>query len=382
MPSAFWSKPANKLKKCSERRIPTCDQDATDDCCEVVACTYCLIWETYGENPEYGTATFTGNSWEGSVGPISFKAFWERGYQSGECEFVVEANGEEVYRKSCYEGQSCRDSSDEASVSIPYAEGTLGWSKDLKRPLPHVTDYGTTCKRRWCGDCECTCECLCVTVVDGYTGATSKGEICDSGYECTGPVWAGTVGDVELSISLEADAYDRSCFLAISADGEDFNQDVIDCTDISFSIEMYDGTIIEGRCKNCSCERFCEPCPDPDVYPVLTVSVYPIAFCNVDPVDVVVTFNEISQSWSGSGPWSGTGDEISIILSCVGNSFMAQFRVLLSGITTTCVFGATSPTNQDCDLLLFDWEFIGSTGGKFCCGGGLIGSDIGMTVVL
>jgi len=281
MPSAFWSKPENRVKKCSERRVDTCDHDATDDCCEVIACTYCLVWQEYGEPDQYGTAVWTGNSWEGSVGPISFRGFWERGYETGECEFVVEANGEEVYRKGCYEGQSCRDSSDETEVSIPYIDGTLSWNKDLKRPLPHVTDYGTTCKRRWCGDCECTCRCLCVTVTDP-DGSVSTGMLCDTGYECDGPVWSGTIGGIHIDISLEADEYDNSCFLLIGTDYEEFEHDVTDCTSISFSFEMYDGTLVEGACKTCEeCEAdeppvvVCEPCPEGTDYPWLVDVSFP-----------------------------------------------------------------------------------------------------------
>jgi hypothetical protein len=61
---------------------------------------------------------------------------------------------------------------------------------------------------------------------------------------------------------------------------------------------------------------------------------------------------------------------------------MAQFSVYFPGNILQCSFGATSPTNQDCALLLYDWEFNGSVTAQFCCGGALIGSDIGMTVIL
>ena len=59
--------------------------------------------------------------------------------QTGECEFVVTFDGEEVYRATCYEGASCRNPAGEVSASIGYDEGTLRWSVYDPRELALIT---------------------------------------------------------------------------------------------------------------------------------------------------------------------------------------------------------------------------------------------------
>lgn len=250
MPSRWLRKGADKLKKCSERRTDSCSEE-TDGCCSVIPCEYCLAFAVYGQDDQFGSATFAANAWTGTIAGAAFVAYWERGYTSGECEFVVTLNGFEVYRKSCYEGQSCRDSSDGAEVTIGYDSGTLTWTKRLNRPLEYVVDPYTGCRTWFCGECECSTECLCVLILDGSTPV--NGEICDVSYsDCDPPHWQGTVGDYELSIELDRDE-NGDCVLIAFVNGEE--QDpipVVGCADLSASIELY-GVTIELSAKQCFC---------------------------------------------------------------------------------------------------------------------------------
>ena len=154
MGAKYWQvKSPTHLKKCSERMSNSCDPAETDGCCGVIACLYCLEWQVYGEAIQYGTATFSGSAWTGTIAGATFVGYWERNYDTDECEFVVTLDGEEFYRKSCYQGQSCRDSSDSAEATIGYDEGTLTWTKQEKRPLKYVDDPDTYCKTWFCDDC-------------------------------------------------------------------------------------------------------------------------------------------------------------------------------------------------------------------------------------
>jgi hypothetical protein len=123
---------------------------------------------------------------------------------------------------------------------------------------------------------------MCVTVTDP-DGNVSLGELCDRNYECDGTVWEGAIGGVAIRVSLERDEYTGECILVASGDYEEFEQDVTDCTSLSFSFEMYDGTVVEGSCKTCEgCEPgpeppevVCEPCPAGTVYPWLVDVSFP-----------------------------------------------------------------------------------------------------------
>ena len=214
----YW-KPGSPyaLKKCSERVSNSCS-DETDGCCAVIPCSYCLEWDSEGSyTTEYGTADFATNNWTGAVAGVTWTAYWERNYDTDECEFVVLFDGEEVYRKSCYEGQSCRDSSDSVTVSLQYLTGVLTWQKFLARPLEYIDDEDTNCKIHFCDECECSTECLCVTITEPDT-TTSAGEICDTAYACDPPLWEGTVGAFELSVALGRDEYNR-CIITATVDG-------------------------------------------------------------------------------------------------------------------------------------------------------------------
>lgn len=257
-----WLSGTNKLKKCDEFRTDICDTEKHDSCCSVAPCVICLKFEEYGTDPEYGSADFATNSWSGTVAGLAFVAYWERNQYTDECEFVVIFDDEEVYRASCYEGASCRDPGGSVEVSIPYADGTLTWSVDRKRPLPYVVDPDTGCRTHFCGNCECTAECLCVTVTDGYSGEVSTGEICDISYsDCDAPLWEGTVGDHLISLELSRDRYGE-CILLVSVDG--IEEDPVypeGCTNLSATIELYDGTVIQIAGKECVCRTDFPCCP-------------------------------------------------------------------------------------------------------------------------
>lgn len=356
MPSLFWRKPDNKLKKCSERRVDVCDTTPTDLCCEVIACDYCLTWQEYRESDVHSTASFGTDSWVGTVGPIDFRGYWERGYESGECEFVVTANDTEVYRKSCYGGQSCRDSSDETDVSLPYIEGHLTWTKILRRPLPLDVDPDTGCKDKFCGDCNCTCGCLCVTVIDGYTGETSQGELCDANYECDGPVWQGMIGDVDIVISLERDQYMGECFLAISGDGEEFEVAITDCTAISFSVEMYDGTVIRGSCKTCACFESTDGCCPPGTcYDSVFLTVISSgAKCACLVGETLELFQDLAcaQTWSTRSATIKTCDDVVLMsvsasVTCVVVDGVSQWLMTVTQ-WSRCTLVGTNPPAGGC----------------------------------
>lgn len=253
----YWKpdKPT-RLKKCDEFVVGNCNTP-TDGCCAVVACMYCLEFVPYSGDTEYGRASFVTSGWEGTIAGAVFTAYWEVGYESGECEFVVLLDDYEVYRKSCYEGQNCRDSSDFADVTLGYDEGVLTWTKKEARPLEYVIDSETGCRTWFCGTCECSCTCLCVVVTDGYGIVQARGEICDIAYPCDGPVWEGTVGDYELSIALGRGGYGYStdtCVIFPTVNGyAQTEATATGCGSMSASIELDDGTTIAFTCKVCDC---------------------------------------------------------------------------------------------------------------------------------
>lgn len=256
----WWQKPENKLLKCAERKSDWCDPTETDGCCAIIPCTYCLELEIYGDEIQYGTAEFSESGWFGTVGGKNFIGYWEHGYESGECEFVVLFDGMEVYRKSCYEGQSCRDSSDEAEVTVNYEAGTLRWIRNEPLPLPYVNDPESGCKTWYCGDCECTCRELCV-VIRPVGGAICSGTVgLEYGWQdCDPPVWSDQVQCLEdyydIRVELLRSEYTGGCLLRVTVNEETFDPvEVTVCTEISLTVTMYDGTEIDISCKGCDCE--------------------------------------------------------------------------------------------------------------------------------
>jgi hypothetical protein len=275
----------------------------------VTACTYCLELEIYGEDIQYGVADQSDSHWTGTVGGYSFDMFWDRDYETEECVLIVEFDGEEVYRKSCYEGQSCRDSSDEVTVMVGYDEATLRWIKHEPLTLPHISDPDTGCKTWFCGECECSCECLCVTITEPG-GTVLTGEICSGAYECDGPVWEGTIGYYELSLELGRGLYGE-CVLTGTVNGDEQEPvEVTGCKDMSATIVLYDGTTISVACKVCSCEEAVSLCcGGRDLAGTMYLRmVYPGTSGTVECGDTLVTLTD-----AGGGNWYGSATAIAEI---------------------------------------------------------------------
>lgn len=248
-----------RLKKCAEFPIEVCDKEKADGCCGVLPCKLCLTWETYANGISYGSAEFGSASWTGTAGGIAFTAYWERSYNSGECEFVVIFGGEEVYRSDCYGGASCRDPSGSVETEVNYEAGTLTWSVYEPRELELIDDPDTGCRTHFCGSCHCSCECLCVTITE-TDGTVTTGEICDVAYPCDAPTWAGTVGTFELSIVLGRDSY-GDCIVTPTVNGEEGESVAAPgCGTMAATITLYDGTMIAISCKQCTCTPSGEVC--------------------------------------------------------------------------------------------------------------------------
>jgi hypothetical protein len=258
MAPSWWKVPANRLRPCSEFLTEACDTAPHDGCCSATPCKLCLELETYADGISYGTATFGGSSWTGTVGGLAFVSYWERDTY-GECEYVVTLDGEEVYRATCYEGASCRDPGGSVGVSIGYDEGTLTWSKHEPRPLAVTTDPDTGCNDFFCGTCRCTCRTLCVDVFESlfsygtqYAVDTYSGTLTDTAYsDCDPPVWEGTIGNFEIRLALGRDSY-GNCIITATVDGEESTVSVTGCEDLSGTVEMYDGSYFNFRCNDCN----------------------------------------------------------------------------------------------------------------------------------
>jgi formylglycine-generating enzyme required for sulfatase activity len=79
MPPRYLRKASpTRLKPCAEFTVETCDTAPADQCCGALPCKLCLEWETYEDGISYGSATFAGTSWTGTVGGHSFVSYWER----------------------------------------------------------------------------------------------------------------------------------------------------------------------------------------------------------------------------------------------------------------------------------------------------------------
>jgi len=260
-----YLKPASstRLKPCSEFTVEACDNAPADQCCGALPCNLCLELEIYGEPTTYGTATFGGSSWTGTVGGLAFVSYWERDAY-GECEYVVTFDGEEVYRATCYEGASCRYPGGSVGVTVGYDEGTLTWTKREPRELKLIDDPDTGCRTYFCGTCRCSCRALCVEVREvieyGFVD-TYSGELTDSAYsECDPPVWEGTIGNFTISLALDRDDY-GNCIVRAIANGEEVTISVTGCDDLSGTVELYDGSSFTFRCKDCDqCAEVIENC--------------------------------------------------------------------------------------------------------------------------
>jgi len=244
-----------RLKPCQERMIEACNNVSADQCCGVIPCTLCIEWQTAYDTYQ-ASATFGTSSWTGTLNGISFTAYWERNVE-GVCEFVVFFGGYEVYRATCYEGASCRNSSGEATATVGTDSGTLSWSVYEPRELALIDDPDTGCRDFFCGSCRCSCRALCISVreviysdfVDTYSG-----QIADVSYsDCDPPVWAGTVGNFEIHLVLGRDSY-GNCIVTPTVDGLELEPvAVTGCADMSGTVELYGGSSFTFRCKQCSC---------------------------------------------------------------------------------------------------------------------------------
>jgi hypothetical protein len=262
------SQPGMAFRKCAERTSDSCG-DETDGCCAIIPCTYCLEFLVYGHTTIEGAALSTGYGWAGLIAGATFYAYWERSLY-GDCEFVVELADEEIYRRSCYEGASCRNSSDEVDVTIGYTSGVLRWTRREQVPLPYNREDG--CVDWFCGECECTCERLCVTVTRDAGGGnlfSCKDFISvDSSYDCPQPQWSGDIscGAKSYAVLLELlrDPYDGACLLGGTINGEELTPVRVEsCTAMTASFTLTDGDVISVACAVCSCETIgCPCCPD------------------------------------------------------------------------------------------------------------------------
>lgn len=295
-----------RLKPCQERTVAACDTVPTDGCCGVIPCKLCLEWQVYGEVSQYGSAEFADSSWTGTVDGMSFVAYWERNYDD-ECEFVVELDGEEVYRANCYEGASCRSPGGEADVSTEYIEGTLVWSTFEPRELQVVVDPDTGCRDFFCGDCRCSCECLCVNITEyGGDVVTLSGELCDVAYACDPPTWEGTIGYYELSLTLGRDQYGQ-CIITPTVDGVELEPvEAPGCGSMTATFTDEAGNIFEVTCKECSCDVPC-PCPCcPDCWSRVQSAVG----------GVLIAIAGEGGTDCGKPPGEGEGYEQEITFSC------------------------------------------------------------------
>lgn len=291
---------APKLKKCSERLTDSCSTE-TDGCCSIIPCTYCLLWEVYGEDDQAGNAEFIGGQWIGDIAGATFAAFWRREY--GECRFIIELDGDEIYNKSCYEGASCKDSTDSIETTIGYESGTLRWTKYEPKPLPLTTV--DNCRVHFCGDCDCICKVLCYSLNRNNTSLDlCKGEMSiNDGYDCDAPTWSTTVTcggtTYNLELSLDREEYTGECVLTLSNGLESLSELISDCQSLAADFHLADGSILTVNCKKCHCPRRTGCCPNlsETLYATVSGTVIgdPFMACPTYTVDGVIEIRLITE---------------------------------------------------------------------------------------
>lgn len=331
-----------RLKKCAEFPIEVCDKLKADGCCGVLPCTLCLTYETYADGMSYGSAEFSTASWTGTVGGIAFTAYWERGYESGECEFVVIFGGEAVYRSDCYGGASCRDPSGSVETEVNYEAGTLTWSVYEPRELELIDDPDTGCRTHFCGSCHCSCECLCVTITE-YGGDVITGELCDVAYPCDAPTWAGTVEYYELSLTLGRDQYGE-CIITPTVDGQELEPVAAPgCGSMTATLTLDDGATIAIRCKECHCNQseppadVCVPCPPGTVYPWAVTVTFPDLGVSAD------SGNQLDEDQDGETTFNYPveGDYGPYTIQANFGECEANVAISMDGVTV-CTFSGTT----------------------------------------
>jgi hypothetical protein len=250
------------ISKCDEKIIDACNTPTR--CCAVVACTYCLEWREYGEDPQYGTATTddSGNL-SGEIAGFLFEAIWQRNEYTNDCELGLWIDGETVgVLPLCGVLDGCNDVSSELTYQVRDSygnatrEGTLSWQKKTLKPLPYRKDENG-CTQKFCGNCDCTCKALCVDVREVVYSDfidTYRGVLPDTSGNCEAPVWAGTIGKFTISLALSRDEYDN-CVVIATANGEQATVIVDACDSLSGTVELYDGSSFTFRCNDClNCE--------------------------------------------------------------------------------------------------------------------------------
>jgi len=310
-PEVWKPQSPTALNPCSEQQTNACDPIPTDGCCAVIPCNLCLTWTPYGGDVVNTTAPFAVDGWYGTIAGVEFRGYWEHDYDTDDCVFVVTLDAVEIYRKTCYEGQSCRDPSDSADATIDYDDGTLEWDKIEPRRLALITDDQSYCRTPFCSDCLCSCDCLCVTITPNtgniFLDVPVYGEICDVSYPCDGPLWEGTVTGVyevyELSLALGRDAYGE-CIITGTVNGEDIGEVSADgCGEMSATFTLYDGTTIAVRCKVCGCDdtQVCEYCCLPMDF---TNPLYPLGIMSDIPFSIsgCLTYSGTFRALPGNEP--------------------------------------------------------------------------------
>jgi hypothetical protein len=282
--------------KCEEKIIKACETDS--QCCSVVACEYCLEWDEYGEELVYGLAvTDESGNLSGEVAGFQFRAEWERTGYSDDCSLMVYVDDQ--IRGSiplCANFITCRDVSawvtvtDKDEYGNVIRDGVLRWDRRELRELPYRKDENR-CTQKFCGNCDCTCRELCVTITDPE-GAVTRGELPDISYsDCEGPVWAGMVGEYELSVELGRDEEDGSCIARVTTNGEESEWvEAAGCQSMSATWTLYDGTEIAVVCKGCDCN---------------TDTPIDLPFCLCSPVGSILNFTMIG---SGTGVCAFSGE--------------------------------------------------------------------------
>jgi hypothetical protein len=279
------------------------------DCCDKVPCAFCVTYTPYGGDAETVHSEYTDGKWSGSVGGSGFLMYWHKNIY-GECEFVVEYNGEKVLEQTIAEGASC----DSTSGSVIIGDDVLSWSIVSQTALKRQ-DADTP----FCGACDCVSECFCVTITESplhYVGGEiNKGELCNSAYECEPPRWNGSIGDHLVDMTLEADKVTGGCILVIDIDGEIFVEAITLCDDIVISLKMYDGTTVNIVSKKCSCDVIETPCTCCECIESLLVTAHLSVCCgSVDISEKIPAIVHI-----GAGECLSYGRGINIIgVSCDG----------------------------------------------------------------
>jgi hypothetical protein len=263
------------IRKCDEKVIDSCK--TSHKCCAVISCEYCLEWEAYGEDVILGDGRTTSDGGiSGTVAGMVFRAEWQRGTYTDQCELWVYIDDVlQAIIPLCGDvGVTCRNMSytlhqvviqnDEDGYET--IEGEFRWIKSEKRPLPYRKD-DTLCTQHFCGKCECTCKTLCIRIEKPY-GTICQGTLPDMAYNpvCDGPMW---IGDIEctddtimrVSIGLTRDLYDGTCLIGGSFGDEEQWIPLRSCTEIEETFTLSDGSIAYVTCAKCDkCDIVDVPC--------------------------------------------------------------------------------------------------------------------------